>query len=274
MADPQIVARDLQSPYGLAFDADDVLYVSEAGAGRIARIEGGRVGPFAQTGARPLGIAFDDSGDLFVAESSRHHLLLISPDEAVEVYASSCKGRRFAAPRELCFAPTGDVLFSDAGHGEREGDGCVYRADLDGEVVEIISGLASPAGMVLSEDAAVLYVSERGRNRIVSLEMDADGQLTNRQVFVEFEDGAGAEGLLFDVHGHLYASRPGLGVVVLDPEGDEVRTLQLPGAAVGSMTFGGIEFDELYVAEANSGCVYRLPLGIPGQRPFAGPRSV
>lgn len=274
MADPQIVASDLQSPYGLAFDADDVLFVSEAGAGRIARVEDGRVGPFAHTGSCPLGIAFDDSGDLFVAESSRHHLILISPDEAVEIYASSCRGRRFAAPRELCFAPTGDILFSDAGHGEREDDGSVYRADLDGEVTEVITGLASPAGMVLSEDATVLYISERGRNRILSLEMDASGSLTNQQVFAEFDGSPGVEALLFDVHGNLYASRPGVGIVVLDPQGDEVRILAVPGAAVAGMTFGGLEFDELFVAEAHTGCIYRLPLGVPGQRPFAGPRSV
>ena len=176
MAEPDIIVSDLRSPYGIAFDADDVLFVSESGANRIVRVEDGQAQPFAQTGPRPLGIAFDDSGDLFVAESGRHHLILISPDEAVEVYAHSCRGRRFISPRQLCFAPTGDVLFSDSGH-EEEGDGSVYRADLDGEVTEVVSGLSAPAGMVLSEDAAVLYVSERGRRRILSLEMDDDGRL-------------------------------------------------------------------------------------------------
>jgi hypothetical protein len=39
------------------------------------------------------------------------------------------------------------------------------------------------------------------------------------------------------------------------------------------MAFGGIDFDQLFVSEA-SGAVYRLQLDEPGQRPFAGPRSV
>ncbi|SVD07138.1 uncharacterized protein METZ01_LOCUS359992, partial [marine metagenome] len=108
MAEFEVVIRDLKSPYGLAFDDDDVLFVSQSGAGLVSRVQDGRVEPFAQTGSRPCGIAFDDSGDLFVAEGGRHHLILISPDEAVEVYASSCRGRRFASPEELCFAPTGD----------------------------------------------------------------------------------------------------------------------------------------------------------------------
>lgn len=273
MAEPEIVVSDLQSPYDLAFDAEDVLYVSESGAARIARVDRGRRGIFAQTGSRPLGIAFDDSDDLFVAEGGRHHLILISRDEAVEIYANTCKGRRFASPRQLCFAPTGDVLFSDAGH-DAEGDGCIYRADLDGEVTEIISGLSSPAGMVLSEDASVLYVSERGRRRVISLEMDEDGALTNQQVFLEFKDGEAAESLLFDSHGQLYASRPGLGIAMYDPDGQALGTLELPGPQVAGMTWGGIEYDHLYVAEASTGSVYVVPLDVAGQRPFAGPRSV
>ncbi|HJP32759.1 MAG: SMP-30/gluconolactonase/LRE family protein [Candidatus Latescibacteria bacterium] len=272
MAEPEVVTSDLKSPYSLAFDADDILFVSEASAARVSVIKEGRAVPFAQTGSRPRGIAFDDSGDLFVAESGRHHLILISPDEAVEVYASSCKGRRFACPEDLCFAPTGDVLFSDAGHGAEEGDGCVYRADLDGEVSEIISGLSSPAGMILSEDAGVLYVSERGRNRIISLEIDDEGTLENQQVFVDLPDEGSAECLLFDAQGQLYASIPGQGVCVIDPEGKTVATLDLPGTAVAGMAFGGLEFDKLFICEGEA--VYHVDLDVPGQRPFAGPRSV
>lgn len=272
MAEPDVITQGLQSPYGLAFDADDVLHLSESTKGRVSRLQDGRLVAFAQTGSRPRGIAFDDSGDLFVAESGRHHLILISPDEAVEVYAGSCRGRRFASPEELCFAPTGDVIFSDAGHGEQEGDGSVYRADLDGEVTEIVTGLSSPAGMILSEDAGVLYVSERGHHRIISLEMDDDGNLENQQVFVDLPDNSHAECLLFDAHGHLYASVPGQGIVVIDPDGETVRTLELPGSDVSGMAFGGLEFDDLYVCESDS--VYRLKVDVPGQRPFAGPRSV
>jgi gluconolactonase len=272
MAESEIVARDLKSPYSLAFDAEDVLFVSESGAGRVSRVRDGRLSLFAQTGSRPRGIAFDDSDDLFVAEGGRHHLVLISPDEAVEVYANTCKGRRFASPEDLCFAPTGDVLFSDAGHADKEGDGYVYRADLDGEVTEIVSGLSSPGGMILSEDAGMLFVSERGHHRIISLEIDDEGNLENQQVFVDLKDGGSAESLLFDTQGQLYASVPGQGVVIIDPDGGTVSTLDLPGTAVTGMAFSGLEFDELYICESDT--VVRISVDIPGQRPFAGPRSV
>ncbi len=130
-----------------------------------------------------MGIAFDDSGDLFVAESGRHHILLISGDEAFEVYASQHHGRRLIGPRDLCFSPEGDVLFCDAESGG------AYDANLDGEVEELVSGLAEPCGITLSVDAQTLFVAESGKNRIVSLDLDDDGKVLDQQVFVELEGG-------------------------------------------------------------------------------------
>jgi sugar lactone lactonase YvrE len=273
MSTPEIVAQDLQQPHGLAFDTEEILFVSETGAGRISKIdENGKREDFAQTGGRPMGIAFDDSGDLFVAESGRHHLLLVSPEVEMEVYAHQCHGRRLVAPRDLCFEPTGDALFSDTGRGED--DGIVYRADLDGEVEELVGGLSTPTGMVLTEDAVGLYVAESGRNRILYIELDEEGKLAEQQVLVEFEDGDGVEALRLDTRGHLLALRPGVGLDFIDAEGAVVETVALPAPQVSGMTLGGLEYDELYVAEASGGAIYRLHLEHAGQRPFAGPRAV
>ena len=273
MAAPEQVAKDLAQPYGLAFDTDETLFVSELTAGRVSRIRpDGRPEEFAATGGRPMGIAFDDSGDLFVAESGRHHLLLISPDKEVEVYASQCHGRRLYSPQGLYFEPTGHALFTDA--GKEAGSGSVYRADLDGEVEEVIGGLAHPSGMVLTEDAGGLYLAEDGANRILFVELDDDGKAGEQQVLITFDDGDGVADLLVDGRGNLLASRPGAGLSTIDPDGAMVDTMPLPGPAAAGMVFGGLEYDELFVAEASTAAVYRLQLEQPGQRPFAGPRSV
>ena len=62
MVSPELIASDLQTPYGVAFDTDDRLFVSERTAGSIRRIgDDGKPHAFASTGGRPMGIAFDDS---------------------------------------------------------------------------------------------------------------------------------------------------------------------------------------------------------------------
>lgn len=267
-----LVADDLQSPHGLAFDDEDTLFVAEAGRGRISRIVDGRAQAFASSGGKPLGIAFDDSGDLFVAESARHHLLLISPDEAVEVYANQCKGERFASPQELCFSAEGDVLFTDSG---RDGaGGSVYRADLDGEVNRIASGMCAPTGMVWSQDAGTLFISETGENRIITLDLDDEGQdMVNQQTFVTFTEGSPGA-LLFDSQGQLYVAMQGVGIVILDDAGKSVETLSVGSGQISGMAFGGLDYDELFVSEAGDGSIQRCQREVSGQRPFAGPRSV
>ena len=278
MVPPELFASGLQAPYGVAFDTDDRLFVSEPKAGTIRKIgDDGKPHAFASTGGRPMGIAFDDSEDLFVAESGRHQLLLISEEESaldtsLEVFASQCHGRRLVGPRELYFAPDGSLLFCDSGTGP-EG-GAVYSADLDGEVTELGKSLAEPGGLVLSMDALTLYVSESGKNRVVAFDLDDEGLIVDQGVFIELADGDGPGPLLFDSLQQLYISRSGVGITIVDPDGQVVEDIQLPGDQPRGMAFGGLNYDTLFVAEESAGSVYRLQLDQPGQRPFAGPRSI
>ena len=65
--------------------------------------------------------------------------------------------------------------------------------------------------------------------------------------------------------------RLGLPFQVEAPEADESP---LPGEEPTAMIFGGPELDELYIAESRTGAIYRMQAEYPGQRPFAGPRSI
>lgn len=274
MAAPVLFAQGLKDPHSLAFDIDEELFVAEASSGDLKKISPqGRVVQFANVNGQPAGLAFDDSDDLFVADSKRHQLLLLSLDEAVEVYAFQCKGKRFVGPHSLYFDTAGNLLFSDLGHSDD--DGSIYSADLNGEVALLSTGLARPSGLVMSEDAAGLFVGESAANRIAYLEFNDDETLGPPQIFTEFDDGgSGIESLLFDTEGTLYVARSGVGICRLDPDGKTIDVIKIPGDHPAGMTFGGDNFDTLYVAESSTGSIYRLDAMPPGQRPFAGPRSV
>ena len=176
------------------------------------------------------------------------------------------------SPQELCFSAEGDILFTDGG---RDGvNGSVYRADLDGEVNRIATGLAAPSGMVWSQDAGTLYVSETGASQIVTLELDEAGEnMENQQTFVSFDKGQPGA-MVFDAQGHLYVAVQGVGIVVIDDAGQIVETLEAGEGQPTALAFGGIDYNELHVSEAGSGSVLSCHREIAGQRPFAGPRSV
>ena len=274
MQAPEIFTEGFAQPSGMAIDVDEQFFVAEAGTGRIHKIAADGIrAPFAETGGRPTGIAFDDSSDLIVAEEGRHDLLIVSFDGSFEIYAHQCRGKRFTGPRELCFSPNSDVLFTDSG-GDQEARGAIYRVDIDGDVAQLASGLAHPTGLVVAEDGGSLFVAETGRNRVLVYEMDDQDNLDNQQVFVEFDGGNGPLALAFDSEGTLFVARPGIGLTQVDLDGKIVDDTALPGANPTGLLFGGADYDELFVSETDTGAIYRIRTDHPGQRPFAGPRGI
>ena len=128
---------------------------------------------------------------MFVADSKRHQLLLLSLDEAIEVYAFQCKGKRFIGPHSLYFDTGGNLLFSDSGSGDS--DGSIYSVDLNSEVSLLKEGLSRPSGLVMSEDAAGLFVGESQTNRIIYMEFDDEDNLGAIEVFAQFDEGSGIQ---------------------------------------------------------------------------------
>lgn len=91
------------NPYGLAFDKDWNLYVSEAGTYRIRKITpGGMTSTYAGGNGQgstdgssypqlsyPRGIAFDASGSLYVADNGIYKIRKIAPDGSISTFAGN-----------------------------------------------------------------------------------------------------------------------------------------------------------------------------------------
>lgn len=83
--------------------------------GRIVRFEPGleQHHLFADTGGRPLGLAFDRFGNLIVADAVKG-LLNIQPDATITVYSEEHGGRPFLFTDDVDIAKDGKIYFSDA----------------------------------------------------------------------------------------------------------------------------------------------------------------
>ena len=291
----ELFVDGLGSPGGIAFDDEDNMYVVESSKGQIQQFDAdGQRTAIHKTNGHPTSILFDDSGDIFVSDVRRRHILLISPGEGAEVYANQSKGRKFAGPHSMYFTPTGDLLFTDAkrtdvhtsssgregggndstGEGDELVGGSIYSVDLDGETSLVGSTTAHPVGLAVSDDGLRLYVSESETNLVTTYEVGEEGALENREVFVQFEDGLTPSFIALDAEGQLYVARQNIGLSLIDPDGKFIDAPELPGSNPAGICFGGLDFDELYVADAETGAVYRCKSDHPGQRPFVGPRSV
>ncbi len=102
------------APEDVALDADGRIY-SGLDDGRIMRLQadGTRPEVFSNTYGRPLGLAFDQTGNLIVADAIKG-LLAIAPDGSLAVLSTSADGVPFGCTNDLDVAADGMIYFTDA----------------------------------------------------------------------------------------------------------------------------------------------------------------
>ena len=124
-------------------------------------------------------------------------------------------------------------------------------------------------GLALSADERFLFVAQSHTDDVLQVEIRQDGSAGDRQVYA-----AGLErvpdGLAFDVAGNLYVScYASDNIYQVSPERD-VKLLAYDRAGTTlarptNIAFGGLEGDELYVANLGRWHINHAKLGIKGQ---------
>ena len=105
---------DVAKPEATAIDAAGRIHAGLAD-GRVVRIDPatGKASTLATTGGRPLGMAFDAEGLLYVCDAAKG-LLRISPSGEVTTLATGQAGLPFGFADDVSVAPDGMVYFTDA----------------------------------------------------------------------------------------------------------------------------------------------------------------
>jgi sugar lactone lactonase YvrE len=172
------LAKQVHGPEATAVGPDGKLYAGTAD-GRVVRIdlERGTVEPFAVTEGRPLGMKFDGTGALIVADAVKG-LLSIDGRGAVTVLANEHDGKPLRFVDDVAIGP-GMIYFSDAstrfGYGqhildamEHRPNGRVFAFDPTKRMLKLlIAGLYFPNGVALSPDGAFLVVNETWKYRVL-----------------------------------------------------------------------------------------------------------
>lgn len=182
-------------PEALAVDAQGRLYAATA-SGWIVRLDSSAGSPerWVQTGGRPLGMAFDTAGTLWVADGLRG-LLAITPTGDLRVAArTTSAGDTIRYADDLDVARDGRVYFSDAStrfypprHDgleaslleilEHRGSGRLIEHDpVTGRTIELAGGLVFANGVALSHDESSVLVAETGSYRVLRIERDGPGR--------------------------------------------------------------------------------------------------
>lgn len=175
--------------------------------------------------------------------------------------------------------PVGRVFAGTMPTGERPGH--LYRLRRDGSYMIVQGGLGVSNGLGFTPDRTGMYHTDSDAREIYLYDYEAvTGEVTNRRMFARVPEGEGSpDGLTVDADGYVWSARwDGWCIVRYAPDGTEVLRIEMPTPKVSSLTFGGLDYTDMYITTAggddrdangpHAGALYRINLGIRGVPEF------
>lgn len=207
------------------------------------------------------GIRYNRNGDMLVADYTGHNILLIhTASKNISIYAHEGK---MSQPNDIAIDSQDRLYASDPNW--KEGTGRIWRIDTNGDVV-LLDSLGTANGIEVSPDDAQLYVNDAGMGNVWVYDLDANGNVGNKRLLLEFEDEYGMDGMRCDIDGALYITRFGKGEVVkVSPKGEVIKQIKLTGERPTNLTFGGRDGKTVYVTLQDQGNIERFRVERPGK---------
>ena len=266
---------------------DGSLIFTEQPASRITRIDkDGNASTFLENTNGSNSVVFDPRGRLISVQNNpgKTAVGVIYPKGSETILASGYDGRPFVRPNDITGDTKGGVYFSDPGlFGPPPASvpgstlpplpRAVYYIPPGGTVVKAADGIGYPNGMQLAPDEKTLYVNDTFGEYLLAFDVQKDGTLANRRNFGKYTGSttgpigatiSGADGLLIDSQGRLYAATAA-GVEVFGAQGAHLGTIPF-SRQPQNLSFAGPGRKTLYVV--GRGAVFAVQMlsqGVPGR---------
>ena len=197
------------NPEDVALDADGKIYAGfEDGRIMVLQPDGTQPRVFANTGGRPLGLVFDRSGNLIVADAVKG-LLSVNKAAEIKVLAAEADGVRFGGLNDLDVGADGTIYFTEASAKypmsqftydllEHQPNGRLLALDPQSQKPRtLFRGLYFANGVAVSPDQSFVLVAETGKYRIRRVWLK-EPKMGQSDVFIDnlpgFPDGISSNG--------------------------------------------------------------------------------
>jgi sugar lactone lactonase YvrE len=200
---------DGRSPEDVAIDSGGRIY-GGFDDGRIIQLQPDGTQPhvFANTQGRPLGLAFDPTGNLIVADAIKG-LLAIDKSGTIKVLVTELDGAKFGCLNDLDVAADGTIYFTEASRKfpmsqfandilEHQPNGRFLAYDPKTQKTRtIVDSVYFANGVAVSPDQSFVLVNETGLYRVLKVWLTGPKQ-GQRDVFIDnlpgFPDGISSNG--------------------------------------------------------------------------------
>ena len=261
-----LVSNQFKFTEGPAADKEGNIFFTDQPNDKIWEYDiHGKLYLFMDKTGRANGLYFDKEGNLVSCSDEKDELWSISKSKKVTVLMTDYEGKRVNGPNDLWIDNKGGIYFTDP-YYQRD-----YwtrtKPDIDGQNVYYLpkgkkeafigdNTLQKPNGIIGTPDGKYLYVADIGGDKTYRFEMNADGTLHNKKLFI----AQGSDGMTLDEEGNLYLS--GKGVFVFNKNGEKIGYIPVPANWVGNITFGGNDRKTLFITASEA--AYTLQMKVKG----------
>ncbi|HLW20116.1 MAG TPA: SMP-30/gluconolactonase/LRE family protein [Cyclobacteriaceae bacterium] len=243
---------------GPAVDRPGNVYFTDQPNNRIIKwsFSSGEFSTFSEDSGRSNGMYFNREGKLITCADMENQIWAFDMEGNKEVLIENFKGKKLNGPNDLWISPKGGIYITDPLYKrnywerdpEMEQDGeHVYYISADGlQFFRVDEDLVKPNGIVGTPDGKTLYVSDIGAQKTYVYDIEEDGYLTNRRLFVEM----GSDGMTIDHRGNVYLT--GKGVTIFDKKGTKIGHIAVDAPWTANVCFGGGDRKTLFITASNA----------------------
>jgi sugar lactone lactonase YvrE len=265
----QIAGEGYKTPDGSCVDAAGEVFFTDKKSGGIWKIGlDGRLTRFVADSRHSTGQGFGPDGRLYSTACADNQIVAYDAAGKSTVIADGIWGN------DLVVAADGGVYVTQSPQTPPGMDpGKLWYISPKGQKKIVDTGLKYYDGVTISPDQTMLYATDYRSHWVYTYRIQPGGALTYRQKFYDLyvadaDDDAAPDGIRCDRDGRLYVTTRA-GIQICDQAGRVVAILPTPDGRVVNLTFGGPNFDELYITCRDK--VYMRKLKVRGALPFEPP---
>jgi gluconolactonase len=171
----------------------------------------------------------------------------------------------FNGPNDVWVRPDGGIYITDPYYQrdywtrkkpDLDGQKLYYLPKGKHQAVIVDDKFVRPNGIVGTPDGKILYVADIGDNKTYKYDINKDGSLTNRTLFI----AQGSDGMTIDNLGNIYLC--GKGVTIVNPQGEKIGHIDIDEPWSANICFGGKNRDILFITASKA--VYTLKMNVKG----------
>jgi gluconolactonase len=227
----------------------------------------GEVSVFMDNAGRSNGMFFSEEGNLITCADMKNQLWSINMDtKEVKVLVEDYNDKRLNGPNDLWIHPNGGIYFTDPLYKrdywkrdpemQQDGEHVYYLGPDRERLIRVEEGLVKPNGIVGTPDGEKLYVTDIGDKKTYVYNINEDGSLSSRKLYVEM----GSDGMTIDNRGNVYLT--GDGVTVFDKKGEKIAHIPVDKGWTANVCFGGPDRKMLFITAMDS--VFGLKMNVKG----------